>query len=213
MDRNILERMNQLCGDYDTSFNYGVSEKKVVQEIQETVKTEETFFDKFGSMYNLINEYELNESEADSLDSLKIVDELLVIQEALESIKEKAQLCEDIGMLGVAIPGLAALTVGLIKSFLFSEVKTPTKVANVIHDIGNFVSKGNEKERRAIIKASLTRGNPNMDPKLVDKLIDKAMEENKEPTDRSQAKDSRISGKGVTDFAAINRKRFNLAEK
>lgn len=212
MDKNVIERMNQLCGDYDPSFDYSLTEKKVVQKIQETEKIEQTFFDKFGEMYNLINEYELNESEASELDSLNIVDELLVIQEALESIKEKAQLNEDVSMLAVAVPGLAALTVGLIKSFLFSEVKTPTKVANVIHDIGQFVSKGNEKQRRDIIKASLTRDNPNMDPKLVDKLIDKAMEENKKPIDRSKVKDSRISGKGDTGFAEMNRERFKLAK-
>ena len=44
MDKYTLERMNQLCGDYDTSFDYKETEKKVVQNIQETVKTEETFF-------------------------------------------------------------------------------------------------------------------------------------------------------------------------
>lgn len=209
MDKNVIERMNQLCGDYDPSFDYGVTEKKVVQKIQETEQVELPFFEQFSKMYNLINEYELNENEADSLDSLNIVDELLSIQEALESIKGKAQIQDDVSMLAVAIPGLAALSLGLIKSFLFSEVKTPTKVANIVHDVAEYVSKGKEKERRERIKAVLTRGN-DIDPDLADKFIDKAMKENK-PIDKSKNKDSRISGKGDTDFAAINRERFKLA--
>lgn len=209
MDKNVIERMNQLCGDYDPSFDYGVTEKKVVQKIQETEQVELPFFEQFSKMYNLINEYELNENEADSLDSLNIVDELLSIQEALESIKGKAQIQDDVSMLAVAIPGLAALSLGLIKSFLFSEVKTPTKVANIVHDVAEYVSKGKEKERRERIKAVLTRGN-DIDPDLADKFIEKAMKENK-PMDKSKNKDSRISGKGDTDFAAINRERFKLA--
>lgn len=209
MDKNVIERMNQLCGDYDPSFDYGVTEKKVVQKIQETEQVELPFFEQFSKMYNLINEYELNENEADSLDSLNIVDELLSIQEALESIKGKAQIQDDVSMLAVAIPGLAALSLGLIKSFLFSEVKTPTKVANIVHDVAEYVSNGKEKERRARIKAVLTRGN-DIDPDLADKFIEKAMKENK-PMDKSKFKDSRISGKGDTDFAAINRERFKLA--
>lgn len=209
MDKNVIERMNQLCGDYDPSFDYGVTEKKVVRKIQETEQVELPFFEQFSKMYNLINEYELNENEADSLDSLNIVDELLSIQEALESIKGKAQIQDDVSMLAVAIPGLAALSLGLIKSFLFSEVKTPTKVANIVHDVAEYVSKGKEKERRERIKAVLTRGN-DIDPDLADKFIDKAMKENKS-MDKSKNKDSRISGKGDTDFAAINRERFKLA--
>jgi len=185
-----------------------------VEQISEKIveSRDKNFFEGFSEMYNLFNEYELNESEIDGLDSLKIDEELYAIQEALESIKSKAMLSEDIGsMLSIAIPGIAFLTTALIKAYANSsgEIKTPTKIANAIHDVAQYVTNGKEKERTERLKAALTRGNPNLDAKTIDRFVARAKEEYTKPATLT-SKDSRISGKGDTDFAAINRKRFGL---
>lgn len=203
---DIYSRMDKWLGgtDFDTKYVEDVPQKKGDME--------KNFFEGFSEMYNLFNEYELNESEVDNLDSLKIDEELYAIQEALESIKTKAVLSEDIGsMLAIAIPGIAFLTTALIKAYASSsgEIKTPTKVANAIHDVVQFVTNGKEKERTERLKAVLTRGNPDLDPKTIDRFVAKAKEEYKRPA-TSTSKDSRISGKGDTDFAAMNRERFKL---
>lgn len=207
---NIDRALDYLCGG---SFDVNYKEDL---KLTESVNVEKTFIQQFSDVYNLFHNYELNESESDQLDSLDIEDELYVIQEALESIKQKTMLKEDIGsMLAIAVPGIAFLTTALVKAFANSsgDIKVPTKVANTIHDVSQFLTSGKEKERRAVIKAHLTRNNPNLDPDTVEKFIDKAIEDaDKDPTRKyiAKQKDSRISGKGDTDFAAINRARFNL---
>jgi len=227
MNTKQLLTLNSLLGG--TSLDFDGTE---IQEVQETEEQEihlsieedtpvQSFLENFSETFDRFNAIELNESEISVVAELDIADDLANIQEALDNIREKILLKEDIGSLSqigaIAIPGLsvlgAALVGALVKAKASGEATLPKPLANLLHDIKTWVTKGDEKERREIIRASLLRSNPKIDKKDVEWLIDIAMKKGdeikKHPT-ISLSKDSRVNGKYETDFAKINKKRFGL---
>lgn len=213
LNENHLRHMEALLGgdfkdfapiDYDRK-----EERKTIEE------SETSFLENVSKFYDVFESYDLNENDMDDLTGLDINEELFQIMEALEAIKEKA-INEDASaipaLLAIAVPGLAALTASVIGAYAKSggDIKLPTKIANTIHDIGQYITRGKEKDRRATIEASLKRNNPNIDPKDLKYFVDKAIEDADKETKKPVPKGSAKHGTYSTDFATINRKRFGL---
>jgi hypothetical protein len=86
----------------------------------------------------------------------------------------------------------------------------PTPLANVLHDIKQFVTKGKEKERREIIASNIRGKYPKITKEQVDMLVDYALKNADKESARPVPKDSAKHGTYETDFAKINKKRFGL---
>ena len=224
MNHDQLLKMNSILGGTSLDFDAEEIKETEEQEIHLTIEEDtpvQSFLENFSETFDRFNAIELNESETSLVVDLDIAEDLANIQEALDNIREKILLKEDLGSLAqmgaIAIPGLAtagALLIGaLVRAKASGEATLPKPLANLLHDVYQFISNGKTKERREIIRASIMRGNPKIDKKDVEWLIDIAMKKGddikKHPT-ISLSKDSRVNGKYETDFAKINKKRFGL---
>lgn len=214
LNDNQLKRMEYLLGGDFKDFpavDYDKQEKKLDICLE---SEEPSFLESISKFYDIFENYQLNENDMESLNGLDINEELFQIMESLDAIKEKA-INEDMsavsGLLSIAIPGLALITPAILAAFNKNgEAKLPTKVANTIYDIGQYITKGKEKERRAVIEAALKRNNPNIDSKDLKYFVDKAIEDADKKSAKPTPKNSAKHGTYTTDFAEINRKRFNL---
>ena len=224
MNKDQLLKLNSILGgtslDFDGEEIQETEEKEIHLSIEEDVPVQ-SFLENFTETFDKFNAMELNESEISLVSDLGIAEDLVNIQEALDNIREKILMNESIGDLAqvgaIAIPGLsmlgAALVGTLVKAKAEGSATLPKPLANLLHDIKHYVTNGDEKERRDVIRASIMRGNPKIDKKDVEFLIDIAMkkgdEVKKHPT-ISLSKDSRVNGKYETEFAKINKTRFGI---
>jgi hypothetical protein len=212
MDTKNARRLEyMLGGDFSDFPEESIQEAKNITESS-------TFLEAFSNVFDAYNSYELNETDIETIDSLEINEELAAIQEALDSIRSKMCLSESISDLlpvaGAVIPGLAAgasAIIGLMARKGIGDGKIlPTPLANVLHDIKQFVTKGKEKERREIIASNIRGKYPKITKEQVDMLVDYALKNADKESARPVPKDSAKHGTYETDFAKINKKRFGL---
>lgn len=211
MQKRRMEAL--LGGDFKdfSPINYDkITESEISVNLEESQET--TFVDALSKMYEMFDSFTLNESDSEAISEADINEELYQIIEALDSIKEKA-LNEDAGsLLAIAVPGLVALT-SFIGAWAKSggELKLPTKIANTLHDVGQYITKGNIKDRRKAVEAAIKRGNPDIDQRRLDFLVDKAIEDANKRDSKPVPKNSAKHGTYKTGFAAeMNKKGFGL---
>lgn len=175
---------------------------------------EKGFLETFQEIFEKYDSLNITEEETKLFESAGIDDELIAIQEAMESIRSKMNLDESVAatLLPAIATGIAGLVAWYIKRHSESKSAIPRPVVNTLYDINQFVSGGKEAERREAIKNFVLKGNPDLDKKELDTVISLAIKNaDKLKATKVVSKDSRKSGNYETDFAAINKKRFNLA--
>lgn len=174
---------------------------------------EKGFLETFQEIFEKYDSLNITEEETKLFESAGIDDELIAIQEAMESIRSKMNLDESVvALLPTIAAGIAGLIGWYIKRHAESKSAIPRPVVNTLYDINQFVSGGKEAERREAIKNFVLKDNPDLDKKQIDQVINLAVKNaDKLKATKVVSKDSRQSGAYETGFAAINKKRFNLA--
>lgn len=186
-----------------------IIELELDEEIQE-----KGFLETFQEIFEKYDSLNITEEETKLFESAGIDDELIAIQDAMESIRSKMNLDESVTatLLPAIATGFSALVAWYLKRHTESKSAIPRPVVNVLHDINRFIGDKDTEERRATIRNSVLKANPNVDKKTVDTLVSLAQKNADKLSDsKIVSKDSRKSGKYETDFAAINKKRFNLS--
>jgi hypothetical protein len=225
-----MSGFEQFFKDYDSRYgdgkDFSVQQVSVVQEetiedvepiielqLDEEVQ-EKGFLETFQEIFEKYDSLNITEEETKLFEAAGIDDELIAIQEAMESIRSKMNLNESVAvsLLPAIATGFAALLGWYTKRHAESKSAIPRPVVNTLHNINRFIGDKDTEERRAIIRNSVLKSNPNADKKTVDALVSLAQKNADKLADsKVVSKDSRKSGNYETDFAAINKKRFNLA--
>lgn len=226
-----MSGFDQFLKDYDARYGDGkdfsvqqvsvVQESETIEDVEPIIELEldeevqeKGFLETFQEIFEKYDSLNITEEETKLFEAAGIDDELIVIQEAMESIRSKMNLDESVAvsLLPAIATGIAGLIGWYVKRHTESKSAIPRPVVNTLHDINQFVSGGKEAERRETIKNFVLKGNPNLDKKQVDQVISLAIKNaDKLKASKVVSKDSRKSGAYETDFAAINKKRFNLA--
>lgn len=226
-----MSGFDQFLKDYDARYGDGkdfsvqqvsvVQESETIEDVEPIIELEldeevqeKGFLETFQEIFEKYDSLNITEEETKLFEAAGIDDELIAIQEAMESIRSKMNLDESVAvsLLPAIATGIAGLIGWYIKRHSESKSAIPRPVVNTLYDINQFVSGGKEAERREIIKNSVLKTNPNLDKKQVDQVISLAIKNaDKIKDSKVVSKDSRKSGNYETDFAAINKKRFNLA--
>lgn len=226
-----MSGFDQFLKDYDARYGDGkdfsvqqvsvVQESETIEDVEPIIELEldeevqeKGFLETFQEIFEKYDSLNITEEETKLFEAAGIDDELITIQEAMESIRSKMNLDESVA--ATAIPliatGIASVIAWYIRRKSGGDSAIPRPVVNTLYDINQFVSGGKEAERREIIKNSVLKTNPNLDKKQVDQVISLAIKNaDKIKDSKVVSKDSRKSGNYETDFAAINKKRFNLA--
>lgn len=216
---NFLRNYDAMFGDFkdfivpEVSIVKDAEEPTLELELDEEVQ-EKGFLETFQEIFEKYDSLNITEEETKLFEAAGIDEELIAIQEAMESIRSKMNLNESVAvsLLPAIATGFAALLGWYAKRHSESKSAIPRPVVNTLHDINRFIGDKDTEERRAIIRNSVLKSNPNVDKKTVDTLVNLAVKNaDKIKDSKVVSKDSRKSGAYETDFAAINKKRFNLA--
>ncbi len=228
MNENVNRRIEMLLGGDFAQFSKSeqVVEKQIDEdvslEIPDIVEEEKTFIEKLFESLNVFDNTELNESDSDIISKLDISDEMYAIQEALDSIKEKVldESVTDIitsspALLPIIAGGIAAAIGWVFKRKVAGDSAIPRPVVNTLYAINQYVKSGDEDEKTNAIKRIVRKSHPNLDDKQIDNIIRIAKKNDEKLSAMRSSKPKRILHGGqksdyVTDFAKMNRKRFNL---
>ena len=138
---------------------------------------EKGFLETFQEIFEKYDSLNITEEETKLFESAGIDDELIAIQEAMESIRSKMNLDESVAatLLPAIATGIASVVAWYIRRKASGESAIPRPVVNTLYDINQFVSGGKEAERREAIKNFVLKGNPNLDKKELDTVISLAI--------------------------------------
>lgn len=221
-----MSGFEQFFKDYDSRYGDGkdfsvqqvsvVQESETIEDVEPIIELEldeevqeKGFLETFQEIFEKYDSLNITEEETKLFEAAGIDDELIAIQEAMESIRSKMNLNESVA--ATAIPliasGIAAVVSWYIRRKAGGDSAIPRPVVNTLYDINQFVSGGKEAERREIIKNSVLKSNPNLDKKQIDNVINLAIKNADKLKNLPKPQGSAKHGTYETGFMAAQKER------
>ena len=223
MEKELNKSVNYWLKDFGSDFEEVNEEiKEEVLEIDDKVEEEKTIVENLFDIFERFDSLSINENDSDMLVKLNISEELYTIQETLDSIKEKL-LDESVADIVASSPVLLPIIAGgitaaigwITKRKAGGDSAIPRPVVNTLYAINQYVTKGEEKERRNVIEKTVRKAYPNLSKKEIDDVINISLKNVDKLKMMKSSSPKRVLHGGaksdyVTDFAKINRERFGL---